>query len=407
MRKSTITTLVVLVMAVFVTSCNGQKSLSNKQVPPINTDLNILKFTVQEAKDWSELFLRKSGWFGADGIFAIPQDGVDSSGAAKNQETVLLFSDTMIGDVINDSTVKPGFAMIHNSVAILKGGEPKAENIEFYWDTKSSDGSPTGIFTPSTPASRPGDYYWLGDGFVNPSKEYATYIFGYRVRDTSLASFGFAEVGNTLIKIPKGSKPPYRDQQQMDTPFFLPNANDTYGSFGAGIFANTKEAGAPNPDGYVYVYGVRGKAKNVMVARVLPAQFENFSSWTFWDGTTWNSDINKVANITDRVSNELSVTPLKDGRYAMVFQTDGIGNTVGLRLSNHPNGPFGPIIKVWDCPETKINKNFLVYNAKVHSNLSKTNELLISYNVNSFDFFNDIKRYPNLYRPRFIRLTLL
>ena len=75
-------------MAVFVTSCNGQKSLSNKQAPPVNTDLNILKFTVQEAKDWSELFLRKSGWFGGDGIFAIPQDGVDSSGAAKNQETV-------------------------------------------------------------------------------------------------------------------------------------------------------------------------------------------------------------------------------------------------------------------------------------------------------------------------------
>jgi hypothetical protein len=143
------------------------------------------------------------------------------------------------------------------------------------------------------------------------------------------------------------------------------------------------------------------------VARVLPEEFEKFSSWRFWDGKTWNPNIAAVANITDRASNELSVTSLKNGRYAMVFQTDGIGNTVGLRLSNHPPGPFGPIIKLWECQEPKIGKTFFVYNAKVHSNLSKPNELLISYNVNSFDFLNDIKVHPNLYRPRFIRVKLL
>ena len=91
----------------------------------------------------------------------------------------------------------------------------------------------------------------------------------------------------------------------------------------------------------------------------------------------------------------------------MVFQTDGIGKSVGLRLSHHPEGPFGPIIKLWECKEPDIAKNFIVYNAKAHPNLSKPNELLISYNVNSFDFWNDIKVFPNLYRPRFIRVKLL
>ena len=170
MKKSTTVTTALLMLQVFVLSCNGQKSISNKDVPIVNTDLKTLKFTVKPADDWSDLFLRKSGWFGADGIFAIPRDGVDTAGAAKNQQTILLFSDTMIGEVINDSTVKPGFAMIHNSVAILKGGEPKKENIEFFWD-KKADGSPAAVFTPSTPASKPGEYYWLGDGFVNPSKD--------------------------------------------------------------------------------------------------------------------------------------------------------------------------------------------------------------------------------------------
>lgn len=388
-----------------VISCTCSKSITTKSAGSISTDLTHLKFSVEEATDWTNLFLRKSGWFGADGIFAIPLNGVDTAGAGKDQETLLLFSDTVIGDIINDS-IQPGFKMIHNSVAIIKGNVPLKDNLQFYYN-KKADGSPDAIFTPKTPNSQPGDYYWLGDGFVNPAKDGATYIFGYRVRDTSSASFGFAEVGNTLIKIPKGSTPPFTNQEQMDTPFFLTGTNDNNGSFGACIFANTKEAFALNADGYVYVYGVRGKAKNVMVARVKPEQFEDFSNWRFWDGNAWNADIKAVANITDRASNELSVSPLKDGRYAMVFQTDGIGTTVGLRLSNHPEGPFGPIIKLWECQEPNIAKNFFVYNAKVHTNLSMPNELLISYNVNSFDFWRDILVYPNLYRPRFIRVKLL
>src|SRR5262249_7350168 len=144
-----------------------------------------------------------------------------------------------------------------------------------------------------------------------------------------------------------------------------------------------------------------------MVARVLPKDFEDFSKWSYWDGKKWNKDIHASANITDRASNELSVTPLPDGRFAMVFQTDGLGKYVGLRLSNHPQGPFGPIIKLYECKEGEISKNFFPYNAKVHSNLSKPNELLVSYNVNSLDFWNDVKIYPNLYRPRFIRVKLL
>ena len=383
-------------------SCSSGKHIAQL---PVNTDLTSLKFTAEAADDWSNLFLRKQGWFGADGIFAIAKDGVDTAGAGKDSETTLLFSDTMFGDIVNDS-LQPGYTMVHNSVAIINGNEPVKDSIHFYVN-KKADGTPESMFIPNTPNTKPGDYFWLGDGFVNPAKNDATYLFGYRIHDTSTAVFGFGEFGNVLIKIPKDSKPPYTDQKQMDTPLFMAGTPDTYGSFGACIFPNTKAAGYKTADGYVYVYGVRGKAKNVMVARVLPKDFEDFGKWRFWDGATWNKDINKVANITNRASNELSVCPLPDGRYAMVFQTDGIGRGVGLRLSNHPQGPFGPIIKLWECKEPDIAKNFIVYNAKAHTNLSNPNELLISYNVNSFDFWNDIKVYPNLYRPRFIRVKLL
>ena len=385
-------------------SCASDKYVTTTAANPVNTDLTSLKFTVEAAQGWTELFHRKLGWLGADGIFAIPLDGVDTAGAGKNKETMLIFSDTVIGDIEKDSLTPD--LMIHNTVAILKGNEPDKDSIQFYW-AKKDNGKPESVFIPRTPNTRPGDYFWLGDGFMNHAMNDAIYIFGYRIRDTSADAFGFAEVGNVLIKIPKGSKPPFKDQTQFDTPLFLSGTIKTYGSFGAAIFVNTKDAGQPNADGYVYVYGVRGKEKNVLVARVKPENFEAFDKWRFWDGSTWNEDIKAVANITNRVSNELSVSPLGDGRYAMVFQTDGLGTSVGLRLSNHPQGPFGPIIKIYECPEAKMAKNIFPYNAKAHTNLSNPNELLITYNVNSFDFWNDVKIYPDLYRPRFIRVKLL
>ena len=398
-----------LTFAAFSCSPNSEVNLDKGKQPVAEKDTSIteLKFTVQEAPEWTNLFKRTSGWFGADGIFAIPVNGVDTAGSAADKETMLLFSDTLIGQIKDGKVTSEDYKMINNSVAILKGVEPSAENLSFHWANDGA-GRLRSIFVPKTPNTQAGDYYWLGDGFVNTAKNNNTYIFGYRVRNTGAETFGFQEVGNTLIILPAGSKPPFTNQRQIDTPLFIPgNADSDYGSFGAGIFVNTKEAGAPDPDGFVYVYGMRGKAKNVMVARVKPAQFEDFSQWRFWDGATWNADINSVGYIADRASNELSVTPLPDGRYAMVFQTDGIGKTVGLRLGLTPIGPFGPIITLWDASnDVKMDKDYISYNAKVHSNLSKPGELLISYNINSFDFFKDILVDPNLYRPRFIRVKL-
>jgi hypothetical protein len=365
-------------------------------------DLTNLKFTVTAAPDWTALLKRDSGWFGGDGIYTIPFNGVRGRRAGEQDKVLFIFSDSMIG-AVRDHTMAPGYKMIHNAVAVLKGNEPLRDHMHFYWD-KDKEAKPESIFIPATAQTEAGDYYWLGDGFANKQLGNAIYIFGYRVRNVSSGPFGFKEVGNTLIKIPAGSQPPYKDQVQMDTPFYLSDAAGESGSFGAGIYVNTKSAGAPHPDGFVYVYGVRGIAKRLMVARVAPGNFEHFDKWTYWDGGSWTGNINKVADVTTDVSNELSLTALPDGRYALVFQVDGMSTSVGMRIGATPFGPFGPIIKLWDCKVDLTEKTYLVYNAKAHPSLSKPGELLISYNINSTDFINDLNVHPDLYRPRFIRV---
>jgi hypothetical protein len=366
-----------------------------------SVNLTDLKFTVEEAPEWSALLKRNTGWFGGDGIYTIPLNGVEGKRSKPNSKTLFIFSDSMIGE-IRDNTMMPGYKMIHNTVAILNGNQPDAKQMKFYWD-KDAKGEAESIFVPNTPKTDSSDYYWLGDGFVNQANN-ATYIFGYRVRNVSTGAFGFREVGNTLIKITPGDNPPYTTIKQMDTPLYLTDGKNDIGSFGAGIFVNTKAAGAPKPDGYIYVYGVTGMAKNLLVARVLPADFENFKKWKFWNGTAWLSDMSKAADVTTGVSNELSLSVLPDGRYALVFQQGGMSTTVGMRIGASPVGPFGPVIKLWDCKPDLIEKTFVVYNAKAHPTLSKPGELLISYNINSVEFIKDLQTHPNLYRPRFIRV---
>lgn len=389
-----------------IAACSLGSCSSDKAGKPATAQqLDSLHFTVSTAPEWDALFTRQSGWFGGDGIFAVTRDGKETTGAAKNSETLIWFSDTMLGEIVNDS-LQPGFEMINNSIAVLQGGEADSSHICFYW--KKENGKNASLFVPKTPATGKEDYYWLGDGFVNQERGNELYIFGYRIRNISKEAFGFREMGNTLIVVPAGSQPPFNEYRQLDIPFFLGKEVDSTGSFGAGIFVNTEAAGAKDPDGYVYVYGIRGKEKKLMVARVKPADIEAFDQWTFWDGAAWTNDVSRIATITDRLSNELGVMQLSDGRYALTFQTDGLGKYVGLRLGASPVGPFGKVIELFDVSESVAgDKDLFPYNAKAHPVLSGPDELLISYNVNSFDFFNDIKHSPNLYRPRFVRVKVL
>lgn len=352
-----------------------------------------LHYKVEEAPEWSALFIRNNGWFGGDGIYSIPFNGVEN----KTSDSVLfIFSDSMLGTIKNDS-LQPGSKMIHNAVATWNG-----DSMHFAWGLNEKS-----VFEPNTPQTEKTDYYWLGDGFVNQELNNTLYIFGYRVRNVSQDAFGFREVGNTLIKIPAGTTPPFTGYQQMDTPFFFSDTTGNIGSFGTGIYVNTTKAGAPKPDGYVYVYGIHGLDKQLVAARVRPADFEHFDQWRFWDGHSWNKEMSKVADITNKVSNELSVSPLPDGRYALIFMEGGMSTTIGMRIGTSPVGPFGPVIKLWDCKKDAEEKTYVMYNAKAHPALSKPGELLISYNVNSVEFMKDLQKHPHLYRPRFIRLTFL
>ncbi len=395
------TKLVKVVLGIAFVSCQpAAPEQADQSIPQHSRNITTV------APEWDNLFLRKSGWFGGDGIFCIPMDGREAVSATEESESLWIFSDTLIGDIKGDSIANDGYVMIHNSVGFFKGNKPTMENMEYYYPMDEA-GNPETLFHPEVAEAGEEDYYWLGDGFVNASVDSTLYIFAYRIRNIERDFFPFEQLGVSLIAIPRGSEPPFADQIQYETPFFYPAPGDLGDvTWGSAILANTKEAGVPNPDGYIYIYGVQGMFKELLVARVLPEDFVNFDAYRFWNGESWTADKNKATPVLKGVSNELSMSAMPDGRYVTAYQNGAITQEVAVQIAKSPVGPFFPKKVVYSAPQVNEDLDYFAYNAKAHPHLAPSNKLLISYNLNSFDFFVDVLHDPNLYRPRFVEVDL-
>ena len=362
-----------------------------------------LNYSVTPAPEWTNKFYRNEGFIGADGIFEMTLSGDESIGAGEKDSVLMYFSDTMTGKVIGDTSIKD-FKMINNSFAWITNANQSNEKFTLFYNL-SETGEPMNYFKPETKQTQPGDYYWFGDGFVNHQDDNSINIFGYRTFDKSKSSWDFEIRGVTLITIPE--KGAFSQARQIDLPLMVNITNVGKGTFGAGVFVNTKRAGAKRADGYLYIYGVLDPNKQLVVARVKPESVRSIESWRFWNGKSWDTEIKNCRPITDRVSNELSLTQLPDGRYLLVFQADGLGTHTAVRVGKTPYGPFGPLQKIWKVPELTEPPGLIPYNAKAHPVLSTKDRLLISYNTISFDYLNDIHKYPHMYRPRFFWLKIL
>ena len=375
----------------FGSGCNAEK----KKVD-LSGEARDNYIKAKPAPEWQGMLTRYHGWIGADGVYAVAMNGVETPGSADSTHTFFWFSDTILGDIVDDSL--HNWDMVNNSVGFMQGGTPDPANMKMNvrYDDK---GKPLSVFSPQTPQTKEGEYYWLGDGVFNHSLDSTIYIFAYKIVNVPGSPFPFKQTGVSLIAIPRISKFPFTDQRQMDTPLFIEDsAGVTF--YGASLLPNTVGARAPNPDGFIYVYGVR--SGSLVVARVKDISFEDFSQWTYWDGKAWNLDKHKAAALTRQVSNEMSVSFMEDGRVIAIYQREGNSPDIMMQIGITPTGPFYPAKKIYETPEVYQDVDFYTYNAKGYPHLSKPGELLISYNVNAFDFEKKFPRYPHHLRPRFI-----
>jgi hypothetical protein len=368
----------------------------------------------EPAVEWTQLFRRQSGWTGSDGIYSIPFDGRETYADDERRKTIFVFGDTFIGEVDGATDRRYGEKMINNTTAVLEGHVPARDKITFQWGT-AKDGTPESSFVPTTERalSIPDTYYWLQDGASVNGKFYCfPMIIG--PNPDGPEGFQFSTHGVTRVSAPIDPERGilFDRQEQVDTDLYYVAHNGCRTHFGAAIVPNTEESGAPEPDGCVYIYGLQshGCARPV-VARVPAEQFEDFSKWTFWNGSGWSSVKEEAVPIAEEVSPEFSLSPNPfagvKGKYVIVYQTGGVvGHHLCVAFGDSLTGPFEPGVRIYYCQEPEEGKNIYTYNAKAHPHLSPPGELLASYNVNTTSWACH-ELYGSIYRPRFVRIRYI
>lgn len=355
-------------------------------------------------------FSSYSSWSGADGVFSTRLDGYQAMNAEPSK-TIFHFSDTYYGEVNPVTKQRVNNKMVNNSFAYLEN-----EKMNF---VGNMEGIPL-LATKDSNRSEADAFYWLGDSFVI-NQTY--YVFGlYIAKEGPL---GFNQVGEDLFafdiqegQVDFASKRLIYDTSTNHLSYF-DSANQLSVILGSGVFENTIQSGALNPDGYVYIYGYRddkkiANSRSLVVARVRQAEVENYSSYRYWDGANWVEDISKLAPLTDHgnVSCELSVSEINDktspyyGKYILVYQDATIGKDVCYRLSSSPFGLFDEKKVLYHCEESTLMNGVSQYNAKAHPVLSRNGSIVVSYNLNESTFgMND--KNGDIYHPRFVEFNLL
>ena len=345
------------------------------------------------AEKFTQLLNQSEGWLGADGIYSIPLDGNDHWGSAgKKTKTLFVFSDTMLGTADTETHKYRDVKMVNHSAAILTDYEPSQKQsglIQFVYGNHG-DGNRSNLFEKK---------YWLQDGIVIDHKLYLTgFLAGKNWKPTQIDLL-------TIPLSPAGTP----DWQQVtvseSVPLLVENEQFSV-LFGIGILDHTAK------DGFVYIYGyrdrLRGNTKHLVAARVKPESYATIDQWRFWDGNEWSPDntvaFRDEATLAERVSTELSVTPIGQDQFLLIFVQDVMSGKVAYKTGSSPIGPFGPTVVFYEAPEPKtMERGIYVYNAKAHPHLSAPDWLLISYNVNRL---GSLPRNANEYRPRFIELPI-
>ncbi len=362
---------------------------------------------------WESAFTRTDGWTGADGVATVP---------LSKSRTLWLFGDSFIGPV-RDGKHAEGTTMVNNTIAIspISVIPPAPDALTFHW-SQTPDHKPAAWSIPEgTPTGEKAEWFWpAGGGIVAPGgdvegKERLLLFMiklGRRADVPKDSIWNFEARGTTLLTIPNPQDAP--DQWlKLQYPIapLLDDANRQV-TWGAAVLS-ARNPGDPADD--LYITGIDTTSvlnKQLLLARARSATIERFDTWKFWDGKAWSPRARDAAPLASPLASEMSLHLLNLGdtnspkwRYVMLYSELTLGPRILCRTADKPEGPWSEPQTLYTCPEPASDKKLMVYACKAHPELSRPGELLVSYCVNSTDFW-DVIAHAEKYRPRFVRIPL-
>jgi hypothetical protein len=268
--------------------------------------------------------------------------------------------------------------MVNNSIAVQPiGGSPR-----FFYRTNSA-GKPASMFQPPDSTN---SFFWPWDGVRT---ERGLFVFLMQVRHTAENSvWGFDVFGTALAFVPNPDAPP------QDWKITLRNV--PFKSFGWSVLRD---------GGFIYVYGSDRKRGGSFLARAPEDALDDFGQWRFDENGEWMEDAQLATPVFPEAPSEGSVRWLPGlRRYTAVYSPDIYGDIV-MRTAETPSGPWKDRRVIYHCLEGRRSRSYFCYAGKMHPELSRPGELIVTYAVNSGNF-SDLFNDAQLYWPRFVRLKL-
>jgi hypothetical protein len=333
------------------------------------------------APDLDALFERTDGWIGADGAYSV---------ALSPKRILWLFSDTWVGKIRDGR--RTDATIVNNTIGMQAGvGERVTYSI-----ARKPDGKAAALIVPSDGRG----WFWLQAGVADGSR---LLLFLNQVERTDENSvFGFHSVGLWLGIVANADKPPESwrvEQVKMPNVVF---SRDRMVAWGAAVLRVGND---------LYVYGTdegRGKSspnRQMVVARVPATAVGTFAAWRYFRDGVWGEDFRNASHLAGDLASDYSVTPFGK-RFLVICTERGLSARIMGRVADSPWGPWSAPVVLYECPEKARDKRLFCYGAKAHPALSSGQDLVVSYVVNSFDFWQ-VARDARLYWPRFVRVRLV
>ncbi len=341
------------------------------------------EYSVEPLPEYDALFTRTEGWTGGDAVYSV---------ALADEVTLWLYGDTWIGDIVDGK--HKGATMVNNTIGLQQGKDPATASVKFFWGT-TKEGKPAAFIRPADGTG----WFWIFDGVVTDGK---LYLFLMQIIKTDEKGiWGFKHIGTWLGEVENPQDDPMKWRvRQYKIPYgrYSKDGNLFFGS-------------AVMRDGdFVYIYGSNEDwskgmgGRSMIVARVRFDEMADFEQWRFLSNGDWQPNMVGISKLFNGTATEYSVCyqpAIK--QYVVVYTENGMSKNIMMRFSPTPVGPWSNAYKVYECPEVEWHKTYFCYAAKAHPEISKKDELIVTYVCNSFDFWK-MAADARIYRPRFLRI---
>ncbi len=345
--------LILLILIVAI-SCNTEK----------------VKKTKIDREFTARFKLSANGLTGADGTYSI---------LLPDSSTIWVFGDTFLGTVTPELTREKTNPLYIRNCFVLDDGKSlktlhQGEPSEF-----KSMLIPPKVTKSEFEITEQQYWYWPGDGWVEGNK---LKVFASEFHKTGDGMWDFEFKNTALFTF---SLPDFKE---------LSNESVTYSNT-LGIHYGHSVC---KTEDYVYVYGLLDKSPHV-------AKIDKDGKWHFFngDGDAWsNNPADSKPMIMVNGSEQFSVFKHEE-KFIMIMQAGELSDKIFSYTADTPYGSWGNKQLLYKTPMPYKNDQLFTYNALAHPQFTKNNELLISYNTNSFKL-NDHFNNAGIYRPRFIRV---